>query len=122
MGLLLISPSLEPGGMERQLLELARASARRGRRAVIFAGEGSLAAEAREIADVELVDWDRPRVETARRARELAGRDAVSVFQADPKLLHLIAPLAAAGTLHLCLHNRPGTFERWFNPEVLARF
>jgi hypothetical protein len=24
--------------------------------------------------------------------------------------------------VHLCLHNRPGTFEHWFNPDVLIRF
>jgi hypothetical protein len=120
--LLLVSPALDLGGMELQLLELARAATRRGRRAVILAGPGPLEAQARSVAAVEIADWSRPRLETARRARELAGEGGTAVFQADPALLHLIAPLAAAGAVHLCLHNRPGTFEQWFNPATLERF
>ena len=116
---LLIVPSLAYGGMELQMIELARALGRRGGSATIMAADGPLAAQAREVAEVELTDWSRPREETAGRAAELV-RGGVAVLPADPVLAHLVEPLAAAGLVHLCVHNRPGTFEGWFPPDVLA--
>ena len=119
--LLLVLPDLGRGGMQIQLIELARASAREGRRAVVMAPDGPLGDDVRAVADHERVDWARPRLETARRARELMGAGGVAVMQADPALVHLVPSLAATGRLHLCLHNRPGSFEDWFNPAALAR-
>ena len=119
--LLLVLPDLGRGGMQLQLIELARASAREGRRAVVLAPDGPLGDEVRAVADHERVDWEATRLETARRARELMGAGGVAVMQADPALVHLVPSLAATGRLHLCLHNRPGSFEHWFNPAELAR-
>ena len=120
--LLLVLPDLGRGGMQIQLIELARASAHEGRRAVVMAPDGPLGDDVRAVADHERVDWERPRLETARRARELMGAGGVAVMQADPALIHLVPSLAATGRLHLGLHNRPDSFEDWFNPAVLARF
>ena len=120
--LLLVLPDLGRGGMQLQLLELARAWARVGRRAVLMAPDGPLGDGVRAVADHERVDWDAPRLETARRARALMGEGGVAVMQADPSLVHLVPSLAATGRLHLCLHNRPDTFEGWFDPAALERF
>jgi hypothetical protein len=121
--LLLVLPTLEHGGMELQLLTLARAFRAAGGRATFLAGAGPLEAAARSIGVVELVDWaGTPRVETARLARSLSGPDTAAVLQADPATLHVLPSLAVACRVHLCLHNRPGTFEEWFAPAVLERF
>jgi putative flippase GtrA len=113
---LLILPSLAYGGMERQLIDLARALRERGGRATILAGDGPLADEAREVAEVELIDWSRPAAETAARAVQLA-RGAVVALPADPLLMHLLEPLAGAAYLHVAVHGRPGALESWFGPH-----
>lgn len=120
--LLLVLPSLGYGGMELQLLTLARAFSARGGRVAFLAGSGPLESVAIEIGDLERVDWQRTRrVETARRARSLIGPETAAVLQADPSTVHLLGSLACMGRVHICLHNRPGTFEEWLHPAVLER-
>lgn len=121
--LLLVSPALSYGGMELQLLTLARAFRAAGGRVAFLAGAGPLEQAARELGPLERVDWQStPRIDTVRLARAMTGPDTVAVLPADPATLHLVGSLAAAGRVHLCLHNPAGTFEEWFAPAVLARF
>lgn len=121
--LLLVLPTLEYGGMEVQLLTLARAFRSDGGRVAFLAGPGPLEPEAAALGRLESVDWPgTPRVESAALARSMTGPDTAAVLQADPATIHLLGSLAMRGRVHLCLHNRPGTFEEWFAPSVLDRF
>jgi len=109
--------------MELQLLTLACAFRAAGGRVAFLAGAGPLEPAAREMGQLERVDWQStPRIETARLARAMTGPSTAAVLQADPATLHLLGSLAAAGRVHLCLHNPAGTFEEWFAPAALERF
>lgn len=124
--LLLVMPSLGLGGMERQLVTLAESYVAAGGRVTFVAGDGALAEHAATLGRVRLLHWETQScAETAASVAELLTSGGASIMQIDPRTLHLLPLLAQSTAVHLCMHNRPGTFQTWLSErmiEFLRRF
>lgn len=123
--LFVLARDLGFGGMQTLKFQLAEQYAARGGKVTFLSSGGPAIARAERIGHVEIFDWSPQRmVDNYQRVQTIVSSSrgaAAMVTQVDPLTFYLVPMLAMSLPSHICVHNRPRSFDFWLSESLNRR-